>query len=157
MLALFALSDADMADGGEGFKIVKGEGTICAAGNGAIQFHGSGNLAVKGRGGQLIISDESAVVMISGKGRKHVFPNGWVMYVGFNGKAQLEGEDMFGQIIGKGVRMKADGEGVMLLMGKGVYRVPCDAPESSWKLTLDGVGIELNDYTEYEGDLEEMD
>jgi hypothetical protein len=156
LMALFVLSDVQPAQGDEGFKLVRGEGSICASGHGAIQFHGNGTLAARVRGGQLIINDESAVVSITGNGKKHVFPNGWVMYIGYEGKVRLEGEDIFGQIIGKGLRMKARGEGVMLLMGKGVYRSPCKGSEEAWEYVDNkGRGIDLNDYAEFVGNLGE--
>ena len=149
LLSLLVFSDIGPALGeaGAGFKVIKGEGSVCVAGTGAIQFSGSGDLVARADGGQLLVSDESAVLLISGYGFKHVFANGWVLYQGFRGKAVLNGEDMFGQIIGAGVRMKAAGEGVMLLTGKGRYKVPCDDPGAPWApVGFGGVAVELNDY-----------
>lgn len=158
LLAAFVLYDVHSVQGAQGFKLVKGEGSICAAGNGAIQFHGTGELTAKARGGQLIINDESAVISIEGKGRKYVMANGWVMYIGFHGKVRLQGEELFGQIVGKKVRMRAEGEGVMLLMGRGLFHVPCDDPNASWEFVgREGVGVDLNDYTEFDGNVEDLE
>jgi hypothetical protein len=148
LMALFLAADTDTANAaGQGFRILRGEGSVCAAGTGLIQFHGSGTLVAEARGGQLIISDESAVVEIRGKGRKHTFANGWVLYQGFSGMVRLEGEDLFGQIVGKGLRMKSEGQGIIMLMGMGLYRSPCDGPEAQWGLfNRNGLAVELDDY-----------
>jgi hypothetical protein len=148
LLAVFVLADTDAANGAEqGFRIVRGEGSVCASGNGIIQFHGSGSLYAKVEKGQMIISDETAVVQIRGEGTKHRLPNGWVLGQGFNGLIRLEGEDVFCQIIGKGVRALIEGEGIVMLAGKGVYRSPCDAAEEPWEyFDPEGVGIELGEY-----------
>ncbi len=132
----------------DGSQIVRGQGSVCAAGHGVIQFHGSGTVIATVDAGQLILNDEDAVVEIRGDGIRHRFPNGWVLYQGFHGKVRLEGEDLFGQVIGKGLRMRAEGEGVMLLAGKGVYRSPCGgAAEVSWKFfNGDGLGVELGNF-----------
>ena len=148
LLALFVMADTDTANSaGQGFRIIRGEGSVCAAGHGVIQFHGTGTLVAKIEAGQLIINDESAVVEIRGKGVKHTFPNGWVLYQGFDGWVHLRGEDMFGQLLGKGLRMWAEGEGVLMLMGRGVFRSPCDAPDEPWgTFDADGVAVELGEY-----------
>jgi hypothetical protein len=148
LLALFVMADADVANSaGQGFRIIRGEGSVCAAGHGVVQFHGTGDLVARVEMGQLIVSDESAVVEIRGKGRKHTMPNGWVLYQGFNGKVHLRGEDVFGQLIGKGLRLKVEGEGIIMLMGRGAYRSPCDAPEEPWGyFNEEGVGVELGEY-----------
>lgn len=148
LLALFVMADTDVANSaGQGFKIIRGEGSVCAAGHGVVQFHGTGDLVAKIEAGQLIISDESAVVEIRGKGMKHTFPNGWVLYQGFDGWVHLRGEDIFGQIVGKGLRMKVEGHGVLMLMGRGVFRSPCDAPDEPWGyFDQDGVAVELGEY-----------
>jgi hypothetical protein len=148
LLALFVMADTDVANSaGPGFKIIRGEGSVCAAGHGVVQFHGTGDLVAKIEAGQLIINDESAVIEIRGKGRKHTFPNGWVLYQGFDGWVHLRGEDLFGQIVGKGLRMKVEGEGVLMLMGRGVFRSPCDAPDEPWGyFDADGVAVELGEY-----------
>lgn len=147
-LAFFVLADTDAADGvGPGFRIVRGEGSVCAAGSGIAQFHGTGSVVAHLAAGQLILSDETAVVEIKGKGLKHLFANGWVLYQGFDGWIHLEGEDVFAQIVGKDVRMKAEGEGVILLTGKGAYRSPCDASgEPFGFFGKEGIAIELGDY-----------
>lgn len=148
VLALFVLADTDAADGaGQGFRIIRGEGSVCAAGNGVAQFHGTGTLMAKLRMGQIILNDETAVIEIRGKGIKHTFANGWVLYQGFNGWIHLEGEDLFGQILGKGLQMRSEGEGVILLTGRGAYRSPCDGPEGSWGVfDQDGLAVELGSY-----------
>jgi hypothetical protein len=149
LTALFVVADVHAADAvAQGFRLIRGEGSVCAAGNGVVQFHGSGTLVAEARGGQLILNDESAIVEIRGRGIKRVFPNGWVLYQGFNGTVRLEGEDLFGQIIGKGLRMKSEGQGVIMLMGMGLYRSPCDGPPTEWGFfRLEGQAIELGDYT----------
>jgi hypothetical protein len=148
LVALFVLADTDAADGaGKGFRIIRGEGSVCAAGNGLVQFHGTASLVAQVRKGQLIISDESAVVEIRGKGIKHTLPNGWVLYQGFNGSVHLEGENLFGQLMGKGVRMRAEGRGIIMLMGRGLYRSPCEGSEAQWGfINQEGVAVELGEY-----------
>ena len=130
----------------KGFRIIRGEGSVCAAGRGVVQLHGTGDLVAKVKKGQLIISDESAIVEIRGEGRKLTLPNGWVLYQGFNGWVHLRGEDLFGQIMGKGLRVKVEGEGIIMLMGRGAYRSPCDAPDKPWRYFNEkGVGVELGE------------
>jgi hypothetical protein len=148
LLAIAATADTDVANSaGQGFRIVRGEGSVCAAGHGVVQFHGTGDLIARMEAGQLILSDESAVVEIRGRGMKHTMPNGWVLYQGFNGWVHLRGEDLFGQIVGKGLRMKVEGNGILMLMGRGAYRSPCEAPEQPWGyFDEDGVAVELGDY-----------
>lgn len=148
LLAVFLMADTNVANSAQqGFRIIRGEGSVCAAGHGVAQFHGNGTLFAKVEMAQLLINDETAVVEIRGKGIKHTFPNGWVLYQGFNGWIHLEGEGLFGQIVGKGLRMKAEGQGVVMLMGRGVYRSPCDAAEEPWGyFDEDGIGVELGDY-----------
>jgi len=148
LVALFVLADTDAAIGaGQGFRIIRGEGSVCAAGNGMVQFHGTASLVAQVKRGQLIISDETAVVEIRGNGIKHTLPNGWVLYQGFNGSVHLEGEDLFGQIIGRGVRMKAEGRGIIMLVGRGLYRSPCEGSEAQWGfINQEGLAVELGDY-----------
>ena len=148
LMAVFAMADTDVANSaGKGFRIIRGEGSVCAAGRGVVQFHGTGDLIAKIKMGQLIISDESAIVEIRGEGMKHTFPNGWVLYQGFNGWVHLRGEDLFGQIIGKGLRAQVEGEGIIMLTGRGAYRSPCDDPEEPWAYFSEkGVGVELGEY-----------
>ena len=148
LMAVFVMADTDVANSaGQGFRIIRGEGSVCAAGHGVVQFHGTGDLIAKVQMGQLIVSDESAIVEIRGEGMKHTFPNGWVLYQGFNGWVHLRGEDLFGQIVGKGLRLKVEGKGIIMLMGRGAYRSPCDAPEEPWAyFDEEGVGVELGEY-----------
>ena len=148
LMAVFAMGGTDPANSaGQGFKIIRGEGSVCAAGHGVVQFHGTGDLVAKIQAGQLIVSDESAIVEIRGEGVKHTFPNGWVLYQGFNGWVHLRGEDLFGQVLGKGLRLKVEGEGIIMLMGRGAYRSPCDATdEPVGSFNEKGVGVELGDY-----------
>ena len=48
LLALFAVADTDAANSaGQGFRIIRGEGSVCAAGHGVIQFHGTGDLVAE--------------------------------------------------------------------------------------------------------------
>ncbi len=148
LMAVALMAHADVANSAEqGFRIIRGDGSVCAAGHGIAQFHGGGTLVARVEKGQLIINDESSVVEIRGKGVKHTFPNGWVLYQGFNGWVRLEGEDLFGQIVGKGLRMKAEGQGIMMLTGRGVYRAPCDGSDQPWGyFGREGIAIELGDY-----------
>ena len=148
LAVMLAFTGADRLDGADaGFKVVKGEGSICAAGIGIIQFHGSGELVATLDAGQLIVNDEAVVVEIEGKGLKHLFANGWVLYEGMSGKVHLSGENLFGQIAGKGVRIAARGEGVMLLTGRGAYRSPCEDPAVPWaSFGPAGVAVDLGDY-----------
>ncbi len=148
LVALFVMADADIASSaGQGFKIIRGEGSVCAAGHGVAQFHGTGDLVAQIEKGQLIISDESAVVEIRGKGIRHGFPNGWVLYQGFEGWVHLRGEQIFGQIVGQSLRMKVEGSGILMLMGRGAYRSPCDAPDQPWGyFGKEGVAVELGEY-----------
>ncbi len=146
-LMLFALADSTPAEEGTGFRIVKGQGTVCAAGHGAIQFHGSGDLIARAQGGQVIINDDSAVVSVKGAGIRHQFANGWVLYQGFHGEIRLSGDNLFGQVLGTGIRMGARGEGIMLLAGRGVYKVPCGDPDAPLNFPgVEGVGIELGSF-----------
>jgi hypothetical protein len=148
LMAVFVMADTDAANGaGKGFRIIRGEGSVCAAGRGVLQFQGTGDLVAKVKMGQLIVSDEGAIVEIRGEGTKHTLPNGWVLYQGFNGWVQLRGEELFGQIMGKGLRLKVEGEGIIMLMGKGGYRSPCEATdEPVGYFNEKGVGVELGDY-----------
>jgi hypothetical protein len=147
-LALFVLADTDNAIGaGKGFRILRGEGSVCAAGNGIVQFHGTASLVAQVKKGQLIVSDETAVVEIRGNGTKHTLPNGWVLYQGFNGSVHLEGEELFAQIMGRGLRMKAEGQGIMMLVGRGLYRSPCEGSVAQWGfINQEGLAVELGDY-----------
>ncbi len=148
LLALFVVAGAGVANSAEqGFKIIRGEGSVCAAGHGVVQLHGTGDLVAQIAKGQLIVSDESAVVQIRGKGVKHRFPNGGVLYQGLEGVVHLRGEHLFAQIIGKGIRMKVEGDGIVMLMGRGAYRSPCDAPEEPWGFfDENGISVELGEY-----------
>ena len=44
-------------------------------------------------------------------------------------------------------RVGSEGQGVIMLTGRGVYRSPCEAPEEPWGFfDEEGVAVDLGDY-----------
>jgi len=117
-LAIVALA-ASVAMAGP-FK-VHGRGILVAVGHGSAALYGSGEMRLWGNG--FLMVTEGAVVEIDGEGEAVDIGGGYILYVGFNGQARIEGDDIEVVLAGSKIRLGARGEGTAILQGAGRYRI----------------------------------
>jgi len=107
-------------------------------GRGVLEAHGSGLAAVRGNMDYNVHADQ-AVLLIRDEGgdaRVHVEGyagkiqwNGFDVYFGFHGSAQVVGPSVAVIALGEGIDLHAAGEGWAFLKGRGVYSVNGRPPQ----------------------------
>ena len=101
---------------------VHGKGILAAVGNGSAALFGSGEMRLWGTG-FLMVSEEAVVEIIEGTGEAVDIGGGYRLYVGFDGQARIEGDDIEVVLAGSKIRLGARGEGTAILEGSGRYRI----------------------------------
>ena len=111
-LGFASMASADTSDGrgtleaqGDGFAGLQGDGWVRVRGNGVLWVKGAEHIAVEGRG------------------IKKEFEDGWTLYIGFHGMAQILGRNVSVLMAGESVELYAVGSGRVILWGKGTYEV----------------------------------
>jgi len=106
----------------EAGKELKGRGTLWAQGNGFMHLRGKGIFKVSGNG-VLAVKDVAgdAKILVTGKGRSRRV-DGWIFYYGFDGNAKIEGSHVRALISGVNLQVRAQGAGIVKLMGEGHYK-----------------------------------
>lgn len=99
-----------------------GSGTLTAQGDGIAGLRGNGKVTISGSG-ILYIRDQvgDASIVVTGKGTKRELHNGWMLYAGFDGEAQVSGSQITVALSGVNINLKATGSGKFLLRGEGTY------------------------------------
>ncbi len=117
-----------------------GTGTLTAKGSGFAALRGNLSVTLTGSG-MLVIRDHAgdATIEVTGHGRKKEFPNGTIVYVGFDGKAQISGSAIDVSLRGAKIELEATGTGRFLLRGHGSYHT--DKDNGAW--TEDGTVVIL--------------
>ena len=105
--------------GGVGTLTASGNGMASISGNGTVIMSGNGVLWIRDRGGD-------ASILVTGKGVRREFPNGWIRYAGFQGQATVTGSDITVKLSGYGIDLQAVGAGTYILRGHGTYSVEKD-------------------------------
>jgi len=100
--------------GGKGTLTAQGDGIAGLRGNGSITISGSGTLYVRDAAGD-------ATINVTGKGVKRELRNGWILYAGFDGQAQISGTQITVALSGINIHLQASGTGKFLLRGEGTY------------------------------------
>ncbi|NIM93608.1 MAG: hypothetical protein GTO18_07840 [Anaerolineales bacterium] len=118
--------------GGTGTLVAYGDGTAGVRGNGEVKITGRGVLYIKDHAGD-------ANIQVSGTGKRIELPNGWIQYVGFNGKAYVAGSLISVGLKGSNIALHATGTGRFILWGNGTYEV--NGTSGRW--TEPGVVLEL--------------
>lgn len=115
VLALLLTSVAAAEQGG-------GTGTLTAKGDGLAALRGSMTVTLRGSG-MLLIRDQGgdATIQVNGRGYKKELPGGTIVYIGFNGKAEITGSAVTVALRGRGIKLEATGTGRYLLRGHGTY------------------------------------
>ncbi len=130
LLAILALTTVAGAEQGGG------TGTLTAQGNGMAALRGSGSITISGSG-VLYIRDQAgdAHVVVTGTGRRFE-RNGWTIYAGFHGEAQITGSGMTVALRGANINLVATGTGKFLLRGTGTYETEKESGEWTEKGTV---------------------
>jgi len=99
-----------------------GTGTLTAQGDGIAGLKGNGSVIISGSG-TLYIRDAAgdASINVTGKGVKRELRNGWILYAGFDGQAQISGTQITVALSGINIHLQATGTGKFLLRGRGTY------------------------------------
>ena len=100
--------------GGTGTLTAQGDGIAGLKGNGSITISGSGTLYIRDTAGD-------ATINVTGKGTKRELRNGWILYAGFDGQAQVSGTQITVALSGINIHLQASGTGKFLLRGRGTY------------------------------------
>lgn len=126
LLAIPMVAAAEKVDL-EGRGVLWAKGTGKAEIEGRLKFHGTARAAV------LVVEDRAGDARIDVKGYKRRVEesNGRVRYVGFSGRANIEGSDVAIDLQGKDVRLVVGGAGTATLKGKGIYKVG-SGPLKQW-------------------------
>ena len=101
-----------------------GRGWIQAQGNGIARLKGDVHtLEISGNGSLWYLDrGEEDVPVVTGEGRRIEYANGWVHYVGFNGRFQLTDADAITvHLAGRNINLYAEGQGGVFLKGRGTY------------------------------------
>jgi hypothetical protein len=101
---------------GEGKLTAQGDGIAVLGGKGKVDLSGDGVLWIKDHGG-------GAVIEVTGYGEKKKFPDGWIQYAGFHGKAHVAGTQIRVVVAGVHVTLTAVGHGEAWLWGHGTHEV----------------------------------
>lgn len=101
---------------------VHGKGILGAIGDGSAAMFGSGEMRLWGNG-FLMVTDNAVVDIIEGTGEAIDIGGGYRLYVGFNGQARIEGDDIEVALAGSSIRLGVRGEGTVILEGRGRYRI----------------------------------
>ncbi len=119
-----------------------GTGTINAQGDGIALLYGRGIVQLKGNG-MLWIKDMAgdATIRVTGTGHKKEFPDGWIQYAGFRGKASIKGSKIGVIVAGVDIDLRARGRGRVILWGHGTYEV--NGSTGRWKSTGFGETVKL--------------
>ena len=133
---------AVFADDTDGSAHVEGAGSITAQGDGIALLYGRGIVELEGNG-ILWIKDGAgdAVIRVTGTGHKKEFPDGWIQYAGYRGKAYIKGSRIGVVIAGADIDLDARGRGRCILWGHGSFQVN-DRP-GEWKAAGFGTRIKL--------------
>lgn len=116
VVALLMTAAAVAAQGeGSGTLTAQGDGVAGLKGNGTITISGSGTLYIRDLAGD-------ANINVTGKGTKRELRNGWMLYAGFDGQAQVSGSQITVALSGVNINLKATGTGKFLLRGEGTYK-----------------------------------
>ncbi len=112
-----------------------------AWGDGIAGVYGRGRVTVSGRG-ILWIRDAAgdAEWSISGTGEKRVFENGWIEYLGFDGRFEMSGSNIVVVLSGNNIHLKAAGRGKAILWGAGHYRLGSRTGEWSAQMQVLSIG-----------------
>ncbi len=110
---------------------VEGTGMLVARGNGLVRIEGDGHINASGAG-VLTIKDNAgdAKITVTRRGHKKVLEDGTIVYVGFNGHANVRGSAVVLTLKAKDIKLEARGTGQATLRGKGTYRVK--GTEGKW-------------------------
>jgi len=116
LVAILLMTGAAAAaqGGGTGTLTAQGDGIAGLRGNGSITISGSGTLYVRDAAGD-------ATINVTGKGVKRELRNGWILYAGFDGQAQISGTQITVALSGINIHLQASGTGKFLLRGEGTY------------------------------------
>lgn len=133
---------AVFADDTDDSAQVEGAGSITAQGDGIALLHGRGVVELEGNG-ILWIRDGAgdATIRVTGTGNKKEFPDGWIQYAGFRGKAYVKGSRVGVIVAGTDIDLDARGRGRCILWGHGRYEV--NGLPGEWKTTGLGTRIKL--------------
>ncbi|PID85421.1 MAG: hypothetical protein CSA11_07720 [Chloroflexi bacterium] len=127
---------------------VRGEGWLQAQGAGVTTVRGQVDVLEIGGHGALWYRDRGEVdePVVTGEGRRIEHDNGWVQYVGFNGRFQLtDADDVFVSLTGQGINLYAEGQGTVFLRGRGTYTYGSGETTTNGHWSINGRSLELEE------------
>jgi len=101
---------------------VEGQGYVWARGNGSISVQGGTAIEITGSG-LLKVNAGTVVDLLDSKGEKLATDSGEILYINFDGKAKVSGEDIALEFSGANIVLNARGTGSVTLRGVGLYLV----------------------------------
>jgi hypothetical protein len=101
---------------------VGGQGNVWARGNGNVSIQGGSAVEVTGSG-LLKVNAGTVVDLLDGKGEKLATDNGEILYINFDGRAKITGEDIALEFSGANIVLNVRGTGSVTLKGVGIYLV----------------------------------
>ena len=142
VVASLGFAPAVFAEDTDGSAHVEGAGSISAQGDGIALLYGRGTVELRGNG-ILWIKDgaSDAIIRVTGTGNKKEFPDGWIQYAGFRGKAFIKGSRIGVIVAGTDIDLHARGRGYCILWGHGSYEV--NGHPGEWKATGFGTRVKL--------------
>jgi hypothetical protein len=100
----------------------EGQGLVWARGNGSADIRGSSTVDITGNG-LLKVNKDASCELVEGTGEKLITTTGAILYINFDGRAKVSGEDIALEFNGANIVLNAKGTGVGTFKGVGIYVV----------------------------------
>lgn len=118
---------------------VHGTGTLWAKGVGYALVRGDGAVDIIGHGAGTVRVSGAEALHAEGSGRRWDLPNGTVVFAGWRGEINAEGDDLTVKLSGGLIEFTAQGSGSVLLKGRGRY----EANNVSGLWTAEGLLLQI--------------
>lgn len=104
--------------------VVRGLGTLDATGNGLVAVYGTAAYHATAGEGVLLVKDDDHNAIVHVEGYRGSFNwNGWTVYFGFTGTANVFGSRVGIVLVGRELHVDAIGRGIAFMKGNGTYSV----------------------------------
>jgi hypothetical protein len=100
----------------------EGQGMVWARGNGSIEIRGGSTVDITGNG-LLKVNKEASCDLVEGTGEKLITDTDGILYINFDGRAKVSGENIALEFNGANIVLNAKGTGVVTFKGVGIYVV----------------------------------
>ena len=100
----------------------EGQGMVWARGNGSADIRGNSTVDITGNG-LLKVNKEASCDLVEGTGEKLITGTDGILYINYDGRAKVSGEDIALEFNGANIVLNARGTGVVTFKGAGIYVV----------------------------------